>query len=480
MHIDLNSCFASVEQQANPLLRGKPVAVAAYTSPNGCILAVSIEAKCFGVKTGMRVRDGKALCPGLVVLPSDPWKYRYINRKLLALLGEYSSEVEVKSIDEMVMDLSQSPTLRTRLKQTSNVLLNHTEDCSIVKLLYCWKKEQNQEQNNNLAIEQFNNLLENRQVVRAMMAIGQEIKVRIKDEIGDWLTVSVGIAPNRFLAKTAAGLHKPDGLDVIDRGNVEEVLFAMELEDLCGIKKGNAGRLRLYGVKTIRDFYRAPMEALKTAFRSIVGCHWWMRLHGYEIDLPAGRQATGEFGRKSFGHSYALYKPYKPAERPMAQILAQLVAKMGRRLRRDGYRAQGIHVSVLYADYSLWHHGQRLASPQFADRDLYRSAHGILEGAPVKPVRILSVSCFRLSRDLYRQQALLEEEERTVRLTRAVDSIADRWGDFAVTSGRMLSMEPASTQRGEPKVLDRIAFGGVAGLEEFMFQEPIDNVPEYI
>ncbi len=90
MHIDLNSCFATIEQQANPLLRGKPVAVAAYTSPNGCILAASVEAKRLGVKTGMQVRDGLNLCPKLIILPPDPEKYRFINHKL-QVLQQYSS-----------------------------------------------------------------------------------------------------------------------------------------------------------------------------------------------------------------------------------------------------------------------------------------------------------------------------------------------------------------------------------------------------
>src|SRR3989338_166345 len=103
MHVDLNSCFATVEQQANPLLRGKPVVVGAYTTPGGCVLAASREAKIFGIKTGMRVGEAKSICKNVIVLPSDPWKYRFINRKLLALFSTYTPDVEVTSIDEMVL-----------------------------------------------------------------------------------------------------------------------------------------------------------------------------------------------------------------------------------------------------------------------------------------------------------------------------------------------------------------------------------------
>src|SRR3989344_3534104 len=167
MHIDLNSCFATVEQQANPHLRGKPVAVAAYTTPSGCILAPSIEAKHYGIKTGMRVKDGKLLYPGLIVLPPDPWKYRSVHLKLRKLISDYTADFNPKSIDEFVLNLEGYPCL----------------------------------------------------VASSMQQVAREIKIRIKKEIGDWLTVSIGISPNRFLAKLASGIHKPDGLDEINKDN---------------------------------------------------------------------------------------------------------------------------------------------------------------------------------------------------------------------------------------------------------------------
>src|SRR3989344_9426821 len=164
LHIDLNSCFATIEQQANPHLRGKPIAVAAYTTANGCILAPSIEAKKYGVRTGMRVKDGKILCPSLIILASDPWKYRNVHLALRKLLSQYTSDLYPKSIDEFVLNLEGFPSL----------------------------------------------------VASSMQQVASEIKQRIKTEIGEWLTVSIGIAPNRFLAKLASGLHKPDGLDEIN------------------------------------------------------------------------------------------------------------------------------------------------------------------------------------------------------------------------------------------------------------------------
>lgn len=107
MHIDLNSCFATAEQQANPLLRGKPIVVAAYDTPNGCVIAPSVEAKKLGIKVGMRVRDARLLCKNIVVRLPDPPKYRDIHLKFCRLFKTYSPNVTPKSIDEAIIDFSR-------------------------------------------------------------------------------------------------------------------------------------------------------------------------------------------------------------------------------------------------------------------------------------------------------------------------------------------------------------------------------------
>ncbi len=432
VHVDLNSCFAAIEQQANPLLRGKPVAVAAYTTPRGCILAASVEAKRFGVATGMRVAEGKQLCPSLIILPSDPSKYRFVNRKLLVLLREYASDVRVCSIDEMVMNL----------------------DCYIAKLLYCWRNKEKtlHVKTNNLTIQQYNNFPRG-PIVSTMIGIAQEIKNRIKQEIGGWLTVSIGIAPNLYLAKIASGLHKPDGLDVITKENIEAILTPLALEDLCGIKEGYGGRLRRCGITSALAFYQVSASALVSAFQSITGYHWWLRLHGWNPGVTPGQ---AEIEQKSVGHSYALYTPYRPSDVRLHQILCQLTEKVGRRLRLNNYRACGIHISCLFADFSYWRKGKKLPTPVYASSDLYLVASVLLKQAPEKPVRTLAVTSYHLTSDLYSQESLLTEEVRKERLTQALDTIAQRWGKCMVFPARMLHMEQ--------KVLDRIAFGSVKGL----------------
>ena len=401
MHIDLNSCFATVEQQANPLLRGKPIVVAAYISPSGCILAPSIEAKEHGIKTGMRVKDGKLLYPSLIVLPTDPEKYRNVHVSLRKILRDYTNDFTPKSIDEFVLNFEGYPILA---------------------------------RNN-------------------MHQIAKEIKQRIKSEIGEWLTVSVGIAPNRFLAKQASNLRKPDGLDEINKGNYLEIYSKMAITDLSGIKTRNAARLAYAGIHSVIDFYKADIRTLKAAFSSINGYYWYLRLRGWEID-------NFEFGRKSYGNSYALPKPLITPEE-LSPILSKLVSKTGRRLRSANYKARGIHVSIVYRDWSFWHKGISFPGVLFDSRDIYQKAFKIMCSAPdKKPVRELAVSCFNLLKSDFSQLELFEDVIKKEKLVKAIDSVNEYWGDFVITPARMINAKGA--------VPDRIAFGGVKELEEFV------------
>lgn len=405
MHVDLNSCFATVEQQANPLFRGKPLVVAAYATGNGCILAASKEAKRLGIKTGMSVREGQGIYRSLIVLSPDPEKYRTVNHQLKTLLGSYTDALSVESIDEMVLSLSDTPAL--------------------------WRYRQYD-------------------TVYAMTEIAKEMKRRITNEIGDWLTVSIGIAPNRYLAKVASGLQKPDGLRWLTKETIEDVFRTFKLEDLCGIKEGNATRLRYGGIATPLDMLHASQETLARAFHSIMGYHWWRRLHGWEDGVMYKTFDEKEDLQKSFGQSYALPKSYTAADPRLWQILSQLVMKMGKRLRDDGCTASGVGISLLFADHTHWHTQQKLSDALYADTDFYQWYRRMLTAAPVTPVRILAIYSYHLEREVA-QLSLLPEDNRKRNLTAAIDKVSDRFGNFVLTPGRMMDMEQ--------RVLDRIAFG---------------------
>ena len=400
MHIDLNSCFATIEQQANPLLRGRPIAVAAYTTPRGCILAPSIEAKRFGVKVGMRVKEGTLLCPDLQILGPDPWKYRHVHIQLRNLISRYTSNFIPKSIDEFVLNLEGFPAFKL-----------------------------------------------------GMFTIGQEIKEKIKDEIGDWLTVSIGIGPNRFLAELAANLKKPDGLEEINCQNYQNTYNSLNLNDLPGIKKANAIRLNSVAVFTVLDLYQAPVSTLKSAFKSINGYYWYLRIHGWEID-------DVEFSRGSFGNMYS--PPNGPTTLDeLSPLLSKLVEKSSFRMRRAGYQARGVHVGLLYRDHSFWHQGATVPQSLFAPQDIYKCAYHLLSHSPYHlPVANLSVSLYDLEKRRQNQLDFFTDIIKKTNLTSALDAINTKWGDFVITPALMLG-----TQN---KVPDRVAFGNIKELEQFI------------
>ncbi len=400
MHIDLNSCFATIEQQANPLLRGKPIAVAAYTSPNGCVLAPSYEAKSFGVKTGMTVRDAKLLCKEIIILAPDPPKYRDVHLKFKNLFKDYSPLVTPKSIDEAVIDFSGTQALK-----------------------------------------------------RGLVEIGKEIKYRMKKEIGEWLLCNVGIGTNRFLAKLAASLHKPDGLDKITHGNLKEIYASRTLKDLCGINTRYEARLNTAGIFTPLDFLNAPLQKLKMqVFQSINGYYWYLRLRGWEIDAV-------DFSRKSYGQSYAL-KNHTDNKEELSKLLMKLVEKMGRRMRGAGYSAHGIHVSCLYVDNTHWHQSTLVHSPMYSSYDLFLKAQLVLNRQPVwKKVSNLAVSCYELVKDNSDQLELFGSgEQKRKQLSQALDKINDRYGEYVITPALMMGMDDT--------ILDRVSFGGVKELED--------------
>ena len=403
MHIDLNSCFATIEQQANPLLRGRPIAVVAYDSPKGCILAPSVEAKNMGVKTGMQVREGKLLCPSLQILEPDPWKYRNIHVQLRDLISQYTTNFSPKSIDEFILNFEGFPSFKLGMHQ-----------------------------------------------------VGQEIKQKIKSQIGEWLTVSIGIGPNRFLAKLAANLKKPDGLEEINFQNYQQVYQNLSLVDLNGIKNASAIRLNNAGIYNLNDFYNSSIYQLQSAFQSIIGYYWYLRLRGWEID-------DVDFGRKSFGNMYSLPTIVSTPEE-ISPLLHKLVEKCSFRMRSAGYTARGVHVALLYRNRSFWHHGSVVKSILFNQNDIYRFAYKIMVSSPYRlPVANLSVSLFDLTKSNFSQLDLFNQLTKKINLTQALDKINERWGNFVITPAMMLG-----TQN---NIVDRVAFGNIKELEQFICTE---------
>lgn len=402
MHIDLNSCFATVEQQANKHLRGKPILIAAYNSPRGCVIAPSMEAKKYGVRVGNRVVEAKMLSPNAVVRTPDTGLIRDVHIKFKKICHDYSPNVFPKSIDEVVIDF---------------------------KGMEYFLRDKKLED------------------------IAREIKIRLKNEIGEWMLCSIGISTNRFLAKVAATYKKPDGLTVIDHANLLKIYKTLDLINLPYIKLKNQARLKSAEIYSIEDLLNANLHTLmKKVFQSINGYYWYKRIRGWEVDAV-------EFERKSFGQDYAL-QIATSNQKELSKILMKLCEKMGKRLRKHRYVSYGVHVSCIYADRTWWHRGQKFKTSQYTTIEIYKRAQYILDTRPeTKKIIKLSVSCYGLENSNVAQLYLFDKViEKNRKLVDAVDEINSQYGNFVITPAIMMGMDNT--------ILDRIAFGGVKEIED--------------
>ncbi len=395
MHIDLNSCFATVEQQARVMLRGKPVAIMNRRTEHTMIVTCSYEAKAKGVKLGMRFRDAKKLCPDLVGLESDPPKYRFVYHKLMDIMRDYSPHFRMKSIDEGVIDFALSPALTQ---------------------------------------------------ARDLVEVGQEIKGRLQSEIGIAMRCNIGIAPNRFLAKTAASLHKPDGLDVITYENLREVYASLELTDLTGIADANERRLNQVGIYTPVQFLDAdPVTLQKVVFKSITGLQWHQRLRGWEVD-------DVDYDLKSCGRQYVL-ESQNLSRKEVSQRLHHLVEAVGVKLRSQGKCARGVGVYArFYNDTALattrlrwgraghyWHETMLTPLPFFSDKAIWAITERLFSHAPEGSIREIGVHCYHLEDGLGSQLSLFADQlvhEQQVTMT--IDDINQRYGERTIHSADTL------------------------------------------
>jgi DNA polymerase-4 len=380
MHIDLNSCFATVEQQARPMLRGKPVAIVNRRTEHTAIVTASYEAKAMGVKVGMKLKEARLLCPDIIALESDPSKYKYVYHKLLSIMQEYSAHVTMKSIDEGIIDFH-----------------NTTADIA----------------------------------GRDLVEIGREIKQRLKDEIGVWMRCNVGISTNRFLAKTAAGLHKPDGLDVLTSQNIHEVLGELKLTDLTGIAHRNEHRLNSVGIFTPLQFLSADKTTLqKVVFKSVVGEWWYKRLRGWEVDDVATK--LGRVGRQ-----YVLER-FDLTHTEIAQRLHHLCESVGSRMRSQNLAARGVYVYAKTAEHGYWHASVLTPLPFFSDQSIYAQAQQLLARAP-DGMKEIGIHCYELVPIEDDQISLFADQlARERQVVQAIDFVNKRYGERTLHSADTL------------------------------------------
>jgi DNA polymerase-4 len=416
LYLDLNSYFAAVEQQLNPDLRGRPIIVATVASDTTVAIAASVEAKKFGIRTGTPVWEAKRMCRDLIVAPGQHAKYVEFHEAIVAEIWNHIPVDKVCSIDEVAC-----------------------------------------------------RLLDNENDRESAVALAQRIKAGIRANVGECLTSSVGIAPNRLLAKLASDMQKPDGLTVLTENMLPHHLFDMPLRDITGIGAKMEKRLAQQGILDIRQLCeRRPRDA-GSAWGGVNGDRLWYLLHGFDLPEKPTQNRT-------IGHSHVL-SPRKRGREPVRLTARRLALKSASRLRRKGYVSR---LLVLHArfedDKSTWRTSIKLPSTQ----DSFTVLHALdsiyprlVEAGRIRPggfaIRMVGVTLAEIAQVGGEQESLfaaldpddpLARETRTLSLSKAMDRINEKFGRHAVSVG---PMDGSRIDR----VGTKIAFGRIPNLDEF-------------
>ncbi len=383
LHLDMNSFFASVEQQANPFLRGKPIGVTGKRQERSVVAAASSEAKRFGVKTAMSTWEAKQTCPSLILVAGDPEKYDEISRRFNAILVEYTNRVEPFSVDESFADITDA------------------------------------------AKDYFGAIF-----------VAQTMRERVRQACGEWITCSMGIAPNKLIAKLACERVKPNGLTVVRPHEVISLLDHSSLEDLCGIGPRMADRLAQLGITSFSRLRECSSKFLQKHFKSY-GDWLYETARGRGDDsippLPEGGQ--GGVGAKSYGHSYTL-KHDTSDPKTVERYLLRLCDKVAWRLRRDGYSARCITLKIRFKDFSGFGKQQALSEPANDGLIIFKIARSLLSplskgglrGVLNEPIRLVGIRASELTRT--DTSASLFRNDQKIRATlRALDALQHRFGE---------------------------------------------------
>ena len=287
--IDMNSFFASCEQQDRPELRGKPTIVVPMLADTTCALAASYEAKSYGIKTGTGVGEAKLICPHIQIVEARPRLYLEINRQILEVLNDHFVTINPLSVDEMACRLP-------------GIVKDRADEVKLART----------------------------------------VKEHMRKDLGPWLRCSIGTAPNVFLAKVASDCMKPDGLTIWDETNLPYALTKVGLRDLPGIGKAMQKRLAQHSIYTTEDLLSRSPADLRRAWGSVVGEQWWYMLRGSSVmDYAPSRQA-GDV-RKSVSQSHVL-GPENRTREAAIKVLVELTEKALKRIRT--YNQSALHVSL--------------------------------------------------------------------------------------------------------------------------------------
>lgn len=378
IHVDMDAFFASVEQRDNPELRGRPVAVGGRPESRGVVAAASYEARGFGVYSAMSMATAVKLCPGLVIVPTNHKRYKEVSEVIMEIFHSYTPLVEPLSLDEAFLDV-----------RGSENLFGPPE------------------------------------------LIGTEIQRRIGEELQ--LSASVGIGPNKFVAKLASDYQKPAGFTVIPQEKVLEFLAALPVEKMWGTGLKTADKLKSIGVYTIGQLRELSQSFLEESFGK----------YGTVLyDFARGKDTRPvEPNRevKSVGREITFAEDIRDMAK-LRQTLRWLAEKVGRGLRRDNTKCGSVTLKFKYPDHKLVTRTEGL-QPTNLTGAIYATAVRLLDKHCKPPVRLIGVSCGKLTREqvitLFQDEQQVKEE----RITVALDKLKDRYGEEVVKVASLLEKQ---------------------------------------
>ncbi len=391
LFLDLNSYFASVEQHLNPDLRGKPIAVVPVLADGGCIVAASYEAKKFGVYTGKRVYEAKRLCPGIIFVKTQHRAYVEIHHKVIAAVESCLPVEQVLSIDEMSCRLARA------------------------------------EQDPAAAVE-----------------LALRIKSTIAQRIGESLRCSIGVAPNRCLAKLATDMQKPDGLVVIQSHELPHKLLHLKITELPGIGARTAEHLKKSGIASMADLYDRTEPQMERAFGGIMGRYWYRWIRGHETDDRPTH-------RRSIGHQHVLGPDSRSRDAAWA-IIVRLLHKAAARMRHLGYFSQRISLSVGFAGQKRgpwgskeetdprnapYHAAAKLRGGKQDTMTLLAELKPLWAGCPNRTPNFVGVTLSELLPASSVTAPLFAGDRRREELSRLIDELDASHGPLTVYTGAM-------------------------------------------
>jgi DNA polymerase-4 len=409
--VDFNSYFASVEQQLNPALRGKPVAVVPVETDATCAIAASYEAKAYGIKTGTPIYEAKKICPDIICVLARHEHYVNFHQRILEEIDHHIPVTAVCSIDEVACRLMSNETSPQRIAE-----------------------------------------------------IAQSIKKGLAKNIGEYVRCSIGVAPNRYLAKVATDLQKPDGFTLIRPEDIPHKLFTLKLRDLPGIGHNMEKRLWLAGINDVQTLWKYSAPHLRKVWGSVWGEKMWYLLRGVEVPEE-------ETKRSSIGHSHVMAPELRAPDK--AKFVARrLLLKAASRLRRMGYHASTLSLSARIEN------GPRLAGSMQCYRAqdsmtflhmldaLWEALQAESNGARLKKISITLLDLSPagdVQPELFAPLPDLEMQrrQRADKLSSALDKINHRFGRDSVLVGMLPS-------QGRSFSGTKIAFTRIPDAEEFL------------